>query len=54
MKRGRVPRFGVLQWTMSGWQKTMSPGSPVSSTTRSGTPVDVGFAVHERRDSVGG
>jgi hypothetical protein len=30
MKRGRVPRFGAAQWTMTGWQKTMSPGSPVS------------------------
>jgi hypothetical protein len=38
MKRGRVPRFGAAQWTMTGWQKTMSPGSPVSSTTRRGTP----------------
>jgi hypothetical protein len=36
MKRGRVPRFGATQWTMTGWLKTMSPGSPVNSTTRSG------------------
>jgi len=27
MKRGRVPWFGALQWTMRGWQKTMSPGN---------------------------
>jgi hypothetical protein len=38
MKRGRVTRFGATQWTMTGWQNTMSPGSPVNSTTRSGTP----------------
>jgi len=41
MKRGRVPRFGATQWTMTGWQKTMSPGSPVNSTTRRGTPSTV-------------
>ena len=38
MKRGHAPRFGATQWTMTGWQKTMSPGSPVSSTTRRGAP----------------
>ena len=27
-----------MQCTMTGWQNTMSPGSPVNSTTRSGTP----------------
>jgi hypothetical protein len=34
MKRGRVPRFGATQWTMTGWQTSMSPGSPA----RRGTP----------------
>jgi hypothetical protein len=34
-------RFGATQWTMTGWQKTMSPGSPVNSTTRRGTPSTV-------------
>jgi hypothetical protein len=38
MNRGHAPRLGAAQWTMAGWQKTMSPGSPVNSTTRSGTP----------------
>jgi hypothetical protein len=28
MKRGRVPLFGATQWTITGWQKTMSPSSP--------------------------
>jgi hypothetical protein len=26
---------------MRGWQKTMSPGSPVNSATRTGTPSTV-------------
>jgi hypothetical protein len=38
MNRGHTPRFGATQCTTTGWQNTMSPGSPVSSTTRSGTP----------------
>ena len=47
------PRFGATQCTMTGWQKTMSPGSPVSSTTRSGTPSTTVSRVHEGGDPVG-
>ncbi|HXZ67573.1 MAG TPA: hypothetical protein VEH07_03200 [Alphaproteobacteria bacterium] len=38
MKRGSVSQLGDAQCTIDGWQNTMSPGSPVSSMTRSGTP----------------
>ena len=38
MMRGRSPQLGATQCTISGWATTMSPGSPVSSTTRSGSP----------------